>query len=766
MTSSDEQRERDLLAPVDVEDPGFRSVVLDLSALAVIIALSVVLALGTTGPGRVLLSLTFLLFVPGRAVVSLLPFARRSPSLALCVVSGISILVIASVVALFLHLWQPEALYGVEAGLSFVAILLSIGRATSRPSAIAHRFSLDQGRRPRLHLADAAIPLALGLWAWSITRVRVADLGGLGLIGALPVTYFVAVGVVVVSASGWVTRARLSAARLMVHVIALAVILYGTAPLIYTEPRYAWLYKHIGVVQYITVHGHLGISNDIYQDWPGFFALAAWFDRIAGLSSPLSVAAWAQLLFNLLDCLVLGFATRGLHMTPRERWLAVMMFLSANWVAQDYFSPQATGFVLSLGILALALNYFRSASLPSRLESLAVRLGRLRLLHATIKPAGPEAHVLRSRRAGPGWSWSSGGSALWMSRAYWAGLVVLVSMFVALVSVHELSPYVIVMELAVLTVVGRFRPTWLTPVLLLIAVLYFAPHFTYVNRTFGLLASIGNFFSNARPPSALGLHLSGDQQLVADAARLLSVLVWALALLGIWRRLRVGRPVLVLAVLAFSPFLLLGLQAYGGEALLRIQLFSLPWSACLAASALSPQQIDSRDGWWSIVVGSQRASRLVTPVALVVSVTLFLPSYFGSDQLNTMSPEDVAASVYLDAHAQPGTVIYLDQDFPISIGARYYLLLTQALLGANEAPGGFSLSSSAVATVTFSARQYSHSGGSVYFVVTDTMLRYALAYGLTTSTSLAPLELAMDQSPYWHTVYRRGETVIYEFART
>lgn len=596
---------------------------------------------------------------------------------------------------------------------------------------------------------DLLLPASVGLWAWSVLRVDTSHLGGLGLVTALPITYFSALGLLILSAAWWLASSRPSSVRLTIHAAALALMLYATAPAIYSEPRYAWLYKHVGVVQYIAAHGHLGISNDIYQDWPGFFALAAWFDRLAGLSNPLAVAAWAQLFFNLLDCLVLGLAMRALHMTSRERWLSILIFLSANWVAQDYFSPQAAGFVLSLGVIALVLRFSRSVSPPAFVERVNARLDRLRLVHSGSALASADTDTVGLRDP-------------WLARA---GVIAVIVTFVALVFVHELSPYVVIIQLTLLTIIGRARPVWLAPLLLFLALLYFAPHFSFVNRTYGLLASIGNFFSNARPPSAQGLHLSSDQTLVAYAARLLSVMIWVLALVGIWRRVRTRRPVLVLSILAFSPFLLLGLQAYGGEALLRVELFSLPWSACLAASALSPRSISSPDRRWVLVTGSRNIGRLLTPAALMVAVALFLPAYFGADQLNTVSPGDLAASSYLETHGAPGIVLYLDQDFPINVGARYYLFPSQTLLGPGEAPGGFALSSSAVGTITFLARDNSAPGQRAYFVATNTMLRYALAYGLTSSTSLTPLEQALDRSPVWHVFYRRGVTVIYELDR-
>jgi hypothetical protein len=64
--------------------------------------------------------------------------------------------------------------------------------------------------------------------------------------------------------------------------------------------------------------------------------------------------------------------------------------------------------------------------------------------------------------------------------------------------------------------------------------------------------------------------------------------MWFLAVLGVLLRRRAGRSVGSLALLAFSPFITLAMLAYGQEGVLRVYLFSLPWTAALAALALVP----------------------------------------------------------------------------------------------------------------------------------------------------------------------------------
>ena len=152
------------------------------------------------------------------------------------------------------------------------------------------------------------------------------------------------------------------------HATVLVVMLYGTAPLVYSEGRYAWFYKTIGVVQYVNTHGQLNRHIDIYQNWPGFFAFTAWFGRVAGVASPLAYAKWTQLVVELLSLPLLYLIYDALSLTVRQRWTAVLLYSAGNWIAQDYFSPQALGMLLSLGIMAMAVTWLyvqQPAKIPS-----------------------------------------------------------------------------------------------------------------------------------------------------------------------------------------------------------------------------------------------------------------------------------------------------------------------------------------------------------------------------------------------------------------
>lgn len=596
------------------------------------------------------------------------------------------------------------------------------------------------GKDLLITFSDALLVASLTLWAVGITGIDTSTIGGFGLVPLLPVTYFLGIICVVVSAGILLSAPEANTKRLALHVVALVVMLYGTAPLVYPEPRYAWLYKQIGVVQYIKLHGSLNSSIDIYQNWPGYFGLAAWFDRVAGIASPLTYAGWAQLFFEILFSLVIKYLVKAkaLALTWREQWLTVFIFAGSNWIAQDYLSPQALGFVLSMGVFAIALHGLdnSSAARPGRLNRY---LGRPRK-----RPAGEREAPASANPAG-----TPKRISMISDTEVLMGLFLVYSV---LVIVHELSPYIVAIQISTLVFTRRLRRWWIAPAMIAIALGFLAPRFTFINQKYGLLNSIGAFFGNVSPPSQSGVHLSHDLMLIADSARLLSLFIWALALVGIWRRWRAGRPALTLSLLTFSPFIVLALEHYGGEALLRVYLFSLPWAACLAASALSPGALRSKSTGWILV-----------PSALTVAIALFLPAFFGADKNNVITSDEVAASTYLYLHGIPGPVIYVDGNFPSLIGARYNLFRPSIDLLGNPELTTKSLGAGLVPAVTKIATGYQHGMQSTgYVVISRSMITYAQSYGLASATDFSSFKNALSHSPYWQVFYSSPDVTIFE----
>ena len=78
---------------------------------------------------------------------------------------------------------------------------------------------------------------------------------------------------------------------------------------------------------------------------------------MAGVGSPLAYAKWAEVVFELAALPLLYLIYDALSLTFRQRWMALLLYPAANWIGQDYLSPQGLGTVLSLGIMALTMHW-------------------------------------------------------------------------------------------------------------------------------------------------------------------------------------------------------------------------------------------------------------------------------------------------------------------------------------------------------------------------------------------------------------------------
>jgi hypothetical protein len=512
------------------------------------------------------------------------------------------------------------------------------------------------------------------------------------------------------------------------HVVALVVILYGTAPLVYSEGRYAWLYKTIGVVQYVNAHGQLNSHIDIYQNWPGFFALAAWFGKVANVASPLAYAKWAQLVFELAALPVLYLIYDALSLTVRQRWLALLLYSASNWIGQDYFSPQALGTLLSLGIMAIALRWLYAGN-----SSRNVRRDQA---------SASSDRATRRWRATP-----APRTALFCAT--------LVLIYSVLTFTHELSPYMLAVQLGALVVARLLRPRWLPFALAVIAAGYLLPRFSFVNSHYGLLNSIGSFFSNAAPPSFSLGPVPPSQLLVERSADALSIIMVGLAGVGAWMHRRSGRAVLGLVFLTFSPAILLAIHGYGSEGILRVYLFALPWTAALAAMALAGK------------TGSHRAEHsgraaLRAAVALGLVLALFFPAFFGDDSFNRMPQPEVATVTSFLQSAPAGPIYSAIDNAPLADTARYNLYPLTPIFGSFSLLKTTPVTSDIASTIAANAVNLTNDTQPAYVMVSSSMIAYNDAYGVTPDNSIPILLSSLGHSQSWKLVVDRAGVIIYE----
>lgn len=613
-----------------------------------------------------------------------------------------------------------------------------------------------------LHSSDLMLLLAVGLWAFGLSRVSAVRLGPYGLPPDLPILVYAGFAVFLISATCELSRARLSSLRMAVHAAALVVMLYGIAPLVYYEGRYEWLYKTVGVVQYINAHGRLNPSIDIYQNWPGFFAFAAWLDRVAGVGSPLAYAKWAQVAFELgaLPLLYLIYSALGLSL--RQRWVAILLYSASNWIGQDYFSPQALGTILSLGIMAIALRWLYPVAHTGEPATVS-----LPIRHKDRFLMGRTSAKTEGQRFGP--------------RA--AAVIVIIAIFSVLTFTHQISPYMLAEQLGTLALIRLLRPRWLPFLLAAIAVAYLIPHYSFVSSHYGVTSSIGHFFTNIKPPSFSAPNVSPAQKFIQTCAEALSIGVWALAGLGAWLNRRTGRAILGTLLLAYSPVLVLVMGSYGNEGILRVYLFSLTWSAALAAMALAPttraasapnrsafvrifrllQKVPrSTAHMLRVPIGWRRPGVLRIPVTLAIILALFFPSFFGDDAFNYMTRAEVNETAAFWLHAQPGHVFLPLDAVPIADTWRYNLFSWSPIFGSTLYQSSVPPTYSIAEQLAQKADAKTHGHEPAYVIITPNMVAYNNAYGITSPASFFILLDSLRRSHSWKLVLNRAGVIIFE----
>jgi hypothetical protein len=481
--------------------------------------------------------------------------------------------------------------------------------------------------RPLLH---ALVPIVIGgAWALAIRNVRVQDLTDLGLVSVMPSSSLVLLALLTLSFVVSLYRRPLHPLVPLAHIAVLVVMLYGVTALVESVPRFQSVYRHAGIIDYIATHRSVDPQIDAYFSWPGFFTLGAVITKLAGFHSALDYAPWGSLAFNVLFFPPLLAIFSWASDDRRVAWLAIWIFYCCNWVGQDYISPQATGFLLWLAMLATVLTWFapRAATLPPApsLRAVPRYFGPRGLRAATAN--GPPAAV--GQRIGV--------------------LLLLLVLYAATVAGHQLTPVPALLGVSALAVFAALEVRMLPVVMLVIFVAWFSyMTTTYLAGHFGdLTQSLGSFGQNVNESVSERVAGSAEHQFVVQVRLYMTAAIWTLGLVGFARLLLQRRVDVAMAVLGATPFLLPLLQPYGGEMLLRVFLFALPAAAFFIARLAFPSMTSGR----SWLTGAA--------IALVICVLLgaFQFARYGNERLDAFTKGDVATVRALYRLAPPGSKV-------------------------------------------------------------------------------------------------------------
>jgi hypothetical protein len=649
----------------------------------------------------------------GAAVMCWLDSGDGFAQAGLTLVLSLAATAIFSSVLIWSATWHSVALIAVflvaGAGSCIARLLVRGGVWQWRPSPVPEQ----------LLRRMAPLIVGLGAWAFGVSLIRPTSVGLWGLLGSANVWFIL--GFIILLIGGLFELARPKPATWLVtaYAAALIVAIHATVPFLYNVPEYAWVFKHIGIIEALETYGHVTDPTNIYQQWPAFFAAVASVSDVAEVRS-LAFAAWGPVFFDLTAGLLIMGAFRLIAPTRRVSYLAMFLYEGlVAWVGQDYLSPQAFGYLLWFGIVIILVRWLL---VPVPDDTRIPLLGRVRRIFAAQQLA--TYHSTRAQQR--------------------ASVALIAIVFFAIVAAHQLTPYMIIVGVAALALLGIVRRGWLLVLLLgVIAIGYLLPRYGIISGQFGGLFSGGDALSNA---SGVSVNHQGANAVTAYVVRGLSLCMWLSTLVVIILQWRALGKVSIALVLAFSPFIILGGQSYGGEAIYRVFLFSAPWCALVIAGAL-------------VKVRSIAWRKVVMISACVLALAAGLQGLYGPVQSDTFTPDELAANLWLYSHAAPNSVIVLPVDnIPMLDTANYNAYGLHDINNAKGANGKLIDEGNVLAVedwINSLKRAYA------YVVFSRGMAAYAAYY--SAPQGYAQLANAVRDRYGWTVVYRNTETIIYQY---
>ncbi|MFC4947049.1 hypothetical protein [Pseudonocardia sp. GCM10023141] len=488
-------------------------------------------------------------------------------------------------------------------------------------------------RRATIHrwLSPMLAAVAVGLLPVAAATTDLARIGGWGLAAVLGPAAWASL---LCAVAACVAELQHPSPRIPMLTVATGVLIlcsFGMPSVVEPAARFSTAWQMSGFVDAIAQGGVAPVTVDARFSWPAFFAQWAFFRDAGGATQLDSVLRWFPPAINAVWATAIYAMARSILGGTRTPWVAAWLFLGLNWIQQDYFSPQATGIVLLLTVITFVLGPLATRRIAT--AGGAVLAGRWRRVIAAVRtpsnrPGLPPRQLL----------------LIW----FCLGLCVL-----AVAPAHQLTPFAIIVQLALLAAFGRFRGRGL----LLVAIVAVVAYILIGARSiwFNQLSLFIGGGGGAALQAGIADRITGDtgQVVVKYLSIAVPALTWLLAIIGArvhWRRTRDLVPI----GLAVMPMGFAAVQSYGGELILRIVLYGLPILTILGTEAL--RALVRRQRQRGGPFGRRRIELVLAAGMALLFATLVLIRG-GNDGYQLVTPQDVALLRTTIAQTAPGRSI-------------------------------------------------------------------------------------------------------------
>ncbi len=492
-----------------------------------------------------------------------------------------------------------------------------------RPSQ-AGALLVDIGPARSLGIGLVVLSVLLGLLGGR--RAASDQVGGYGIVSALPAMYWIAVGLGAVASALLLRTATTERTRYAAVVPMMWLGILHTSPhLAHDHVRFQTVWTNLGFVRFIDESSSGDVLIDTRFAWPGFFGvfMAPLADIDDGVLD-LVLRLWPTAVLGATAVLVSAFATRSYPSIPVIGPVSALVYILLAWTGQDHFSPQSFGFIAYLAMLVL-------------LES-----GPLR---SSLAWSASVPTLARFAAAG-------GDRPAARSTPVFVALVVLG--YGAIVS-DPLAPFFMCLGLFIVGVYGRTVAWRLLAMLVLGYLGWFlvTAEPWWSTQLDDFVAQIG-FFGDVRSTTADRVAASSREQLFVTGVRLLVGVatfscVVAIGVALATERFRHLRPAVPLVPLATIPSIALVLQSWGRDIVFGVVLFTLPFAAILIGRVIAAIRV--------------RALPVLVPVVVLVLTPLLLVARFGNEAFEMTTGGDRAVLLAGYERAEDDTLFVLDSGF-------------------------------------------------------------------------------------------------------